>query len=207
MNYLRIYNQLIEKAKERNDINGYYEIHHIIPKSEGGTDSPDNLVKLTGREHFIAHKLLWMDNPTLFSRCSTFMMMSNQRGIKWGSLYESVRKEFNESLRHPWRRPENRLKQLKVVMGVPKSDEHKKKISEALKGKPKSKEAVEKMKANLGDRFGKNNANYGKGTPVIVDGVEYTNQRTAAISIGVTFGLFNRRLKSEKYPNYQYKNK
>jgi hypothetical protein len=207
MNYLRIYNQLINKAKQRDSINGYYEIHHIIPKSEGGTDSSENLIKLTGREHFIAHKLLWMDNPTLFSRCSSFMMMSNQRGIKWGSVYETARIQFNNSPLHPLRNTTNRLKQLSLMVGKPKSEEHKKKISEANKGKSKTPQHIENMKASLPDRSGENNSNYGKGTPVIVDGIEYINQRTAAISIGVTFGIFNRRLKSEKYPNYQYKNK
>jgi len=34
------------------------EKHHIIPKSEGGKDEPDNLVNLTAREHYIAHLLL-----------------------------------------------------------------------------------------------------------------------------------------------------
>lgn len=37
---------------------GYTEKHHIIPKSLGGTDDPDNLVNLTAREHFICHCLL-----------------------------------------------------------------------------------------------------------------------------------------------------
>ena len=204
MNYTRIYTELIERAKERKSVNGYKEIHHIIPRSEGGTDESDNLVELTAREHFIAHKLLWMENPT-FSRSAAFMMMSNSRKITWGSLYESVRRKFNESDEHPWRKSENRLKQLEVVMGVPKSEEHRKKISEALKGKSKSKEAVEKMKANLGDRFGKNNANYGKGTPVIIDGIEYPNQRRAAETIGIKYNVMNHRIKSDTYPNYLYK--
>ena len=34
------------------------EKHHIIPKSIGGSNSNDNLVKLTPREHFICHILL-----------------------------------------------------------------------------------------------------------------------------------------------------
>jgi hypothetical protein len=38
---------------------GYVEIHHIIPRSLGGTDIKTNLVHLTAREHYIAHALLW----------------------------------------------------------------------------------------------------------------------------------------------------
>lgn len=62
MDYQRIYNQLIENAKlaDRKKVKGgqYFERHHIIPKSIGGLDDKDNLVLLTPREHFVAHKLL-----------------------------------------------------------------------------------------------------------------------------------------------------
>lgn len=37
----------------------YCEIHHIVPRSFGGSDDNSNLVNLTAREHFIAHKLLF----------------------------------------------------------------------------------------------------------------------------------------------------
>ena len=36
----------------------YFERHHIIPRSLGGSNESDNIVKLTAREHFIAHLLL-----------------------------------------------------------------------------------------------------------------------------------------------------
>lgn len=58
--YARHYNLLIEKAKNRTLPKKIYtERHHIIPRSLGGTDDKDNLVRLTAREHYIAHLLLW----------------------------------------------------------------------------------------------------------------------------------------------------
>jgi hypothetical protein len=57
MDYLKIYNQIINRAKDR-VVEGYTEKHHIIPKCMNGTNNPDNLVKLTAREHFLAHWLL-----------------------------------------------------------------------------------------------------------------------------------------------------
>lgn len=55
--YYNWYHSIIANAKTR-VLEGYTEEHHIIPKSLGGSNSPDNLVKLTAREHFICHWLL-----------------------------------------------------------------------------------------------------------------------------------------------------
>lgn len=57
MNYQKIYNQIIERAQNR-QIEGYVENHHIIPKCAGGTEEKNNMILLTAREHFICHRLL-----------------------------------------------------------------------------------------------------------------------------------------------------
>lgn len=36
-----------------------FHIHHIIPKHMGGTDDPENLIKMTIEEHAEAHRILW----------------------------------------------------------------------------------------------------------------------------------------------------
>lgn len=59
--YHTIYFNLIHQVRQegRSRKNGtYYEKHHIIPKSMGGTDDPNNLVFLTAKEHIFAHHLL-----------------------------------------------------------------------------------------------------------------------------------------------------
>jgi len=61
MNHQKLYESIIEKAKSENrkKYSGiYYEKHHILPKCINGTDDKENLVLLTAKEHFIAHKLL-----------------------------------------------------------------------------------------------------------------------------------------------------
>jgi len=57
MNHKRIYDSIINSARNRT-IDDYTENHHIIPKSVGGSNKKDNIVKLTTREHFICHLLL-----------------------------------------------------------------------------------------------------------------------------------------------------
>lgn len=55
------YDSLINKAKSQNrtkNSGDYFENHHILPKSLGGSNDVDNLVLLTAREHFLAHWML-----------------------------------------------------------------------------------------------------------------------------------------------------
>lgn len=64
MNYQRIYNQLIAGKEPRvKDKNNYFEKHHIVPRCLGGSNEKENLVLLTGREHFVAHLLLVKIHP------------------------------------------------------------------------------------------------------------------------------------------------
>ena len=57
MDYQKIYDNLMEKRLE-NPPTGKFERHHIVPRSLGGSNNDDNIVKLTYREHFMAHLLL-----------------------------------------------------------------------------------------------------------------------------------------------------
>lgn len=63
MNYNKLYRRFIESKKSRVfKVNGIreagYDLHHILPKSLGGNNKKSNLVKLTYREHYIAHRML-----------------------------------------------------------------------------------------------------------------------------------------------------
>lgn len=59
MDYGRIYRDFIADRRIReSSLTGYVERHHIIPKSRGGSNDPENLIKLTAEDHFFAHLLL-----------------------------------------------------------------------------------------------------------------------------------------------------
>lgn len=55
--YKKWYDQLIE-FRRTNILEANFETHHIIPKSLGGSNEKSNLVRLTYREHYVAHLLL-----------------------------------------------------------------------------------------------------------------------------------------------------
>lgn len=98
MNYNNIYNKLVERAKSRgldkSTVEGYHEIHHIVPRSLGGSDEESNLVMLTGREHYIGHMLLWKANPENSSIAFAARMMSNRfTSVRNSKTYEKLRAE------------------------------------------------------------------------------------------------------------------
>lgn len=88
MNYLNVYNQLMDRAVNRSISGTYTERHHIVPRSMGGADTDDNMVVLTAREHFIAHILLAKIHGGGMWHAAH--MMSNM-GRYNGRLYQSVK--------------------------------------------------------------------------------------------------------------------
>jgi hypothetical protein len=78
MDYLKIYESLITKARTR-ILCCYSESHHIIPKCIGGTDDDTNLVDLTPEEHYVAHQLLAKLYPNNMKIAKAVAMMVPNR--------------------------------------------------------------------------------------------------------------------------------
>lgn len=59
MNYKKLYKTFIMKCrKEKRDINDpMMTVHHILPRSMGGSDDEKNKVLLTPKEHYLAHRI------------------------------------------------------------------------------------------------------------------------------------------------------
>lgn len=153
MNHLRVYNQIIDRAKSEPRIKGgdtYYEAHHIIPECMGGsgkvTDlySNPNIVLLTAREHFLCHWLLHEIYPANTKLAVAFHIMcrvSNNRQSRYtpsSRIIEYAKlkmKEAKKLFRH--------------------SDETKRIIGEAGKGRIVSKESIAKRVATrrAGDNY------------------------------------------------------
>ena len=103
MDYNKIYFSIIEKRKLIK-IEGYGEKHHILPKSLGGLDSSDNIIKLTAREHFICHLLLtkmFKPNSIEFKKmikafvCMQVCKSNNQDRYITSHSYETLKKSFS----------------------------------------------------------------------------------------------------------------
>lgn len=100
MNYEKIYNDLVEKRLNYPPHKDeYVERHHIVMRSLGGTNNKDNLVALTGREHWLAHLLLHKIHklPQTAHACNMMAMRCEERGIPYvknSRMYAAIRMEF-----------------------------------------------------------------------------------------------------------------
>jgi hypothetical protein len=106
------YDKLIANARARLVQPAYTENHHIKPRGEGGTDDSDNLVRLSAREHFLAHWLLYRIYRTP-ATARAFKLMANDQRLRRGRDYESARVVMSESMRgdkNVSKRPEVRVK-------------------------------------------------------------------------------------------------
>jgi hypothetical protein len=98
MDYFKIYNSLIERARVRIAPEGYIEHHHIIPKCIGGLDEKFNLVALTPEEHFVCHILLvkmYPEHKTLILAVNK--MCRGHKGKRNRKLYGWLKRKFQEA--------------------------------------------------------------------------------------------------------------
>lgn len=149
--YIARYNKFIDALKQQT-VEGYYELHHVIPRSMGGSDDASNLIALTARQHYVAH---WMLARALGGAASrAFFMMSNFG--KYGSVnsttYENARKEYSKqvSIQMTGNKPkpiteETRIKMRDKKLGRSLSEETKEKLRLVNLGKKRDVEFCRKV--------------------------------------------------------------
>ena len=143
MNYLNVYNSIIEKSKYRIH-DQYTEKHHIIPRCLGGNDK-DNIAILTYREHFICHWLLCKIYSDNFKLKAAFAKMleanKNNKRIVSSYMFEAVKRNLKD-MQYPWlknKEPWNKGKKgvqvawNKGLKTGPATEERKNKSSQTLK--------------------------------------------------------------------------
>lgn len=150
MDYKKIHDQIILMAKNRGAISGYFERHHVKPKSMGGNDAKSNIVKLTAREHYLVHWLLFKIYRTKEMCFAWYRMTHCKNGV---DRYTS--KTFEYAKKH------RAIQVSKIFSGRKLSADHVSKLSGAKKGKTygeigrgcsplKGRELSDSHKTNLG---------------------------------------------------------
>jgi len=181
--YTETYYNIVNRASQRT-LDGYTETHHIIPRSLGGSDDPDNLVCLTAREHFLCHWLLTKmvkGKRKQWSMINALGMMmwsenDNQQRYKINArLYEQLKRKHSEAKswamtgeRNPqygkkWSEERKQAFKEKRAKQAPMSDEAREKIRQSKLGKSRDEETKRKIsESKKGTQIGKLNNMYGK---------------------------------------------
>lgn len=172
MDYVKHYNLLIEKAQQRLELDGYSELHHIVPRCMNGSDDTSNLVRLTAREHYVAHQLLakMYSNHYGLAKAAFFMTVGlerqNNRCYGWvrekhaESMSISQAGESNSQYGTCWITNGEENKKIDSNQEIPEgwqrgrinpvcSEEAKQKISNTLRGKSKGKKLSEEHKLKI----------------------------------------------------------
>jgi hypothetical protein len=164
MNYLKIYNQIIERSKTRK-ITGYKERHHIIPKCMNGTNNKDNIAELTAKEHFICHMLLCNIYPKNNKLLYAVWRLTNSKGKQGYKIssrtYENLKNSFSLIRKGiklpiktinkmkgkiPWNKGKTNIYSPKVKSIIIKTLNHQKGGLSPSFGLKRSKETIEKIK-------------------------------------------------------------
>ena len=91
--YIKFISYIIDINKSRNFINIPFESHHILPRSMGGNNSKDNLIKMTLREHYIAHAILFYTYRNS-KMARAFNMMNNKLKHQNSRLFEKSKEKI-----------------------------------------------------------------------------------------------------------------
>lgn len=152
----------------------YSERHHIIPKSLGGSDDPDNLVRLTGKEHYICHLLLTKmvegeARAKMIFAWGWFLRTANnnpfhgdrQFTIPKGESYERHRRMIVEANRQKYNDPEFKKKhseKTKQALSTPEAKANMSRARKEVANKPGWREMIsEYSKKNWLDDDYRNN--------------------------------------------------
>ena len=95
--HLARYNNFISALKGQ-VVEGYSEKHHIVPRSHGGTNKKDNLIALTPRQHFIAHRMLWKAYGGSMARAFFLMSKATRYGKLGSKTYAMAREEYSKQV-------------------------------------------------------------------------------------------------------------
>jgi hypothetical protein len=122
MNYSTVYDRLVQRAQDRVLSSGF-ERHHIVPKSLGGPNCRSNIVKLTIREHFVAHKLL------------TRMHSGQAQKKMWFAYYRLCNRHQNTNSRlYEQAKLQSKKYLSEIHTGKTISDDHKQHLSKLFTG-------------------------------------------------------------------------
>jgi hypothetical protein len=142
--YSKWYFDIIDQGKKRIlEDKTYTEVHHIIPKSFGGTDEISNLVILTYREHFLCHWLLTKCVSDKYKRKALGALSSMRRNKKqvvskssW--RFEVMKQAVKEAMTGRTIKEETKEKNRNIAIALHNDPDYIEKWKRGMETKPKA---------------------------------------------------------------------
>ena len=214
--YTSWYYNIINQAKLRSP-NEYTENHHIIPDCffknrsrngpsgwlNGNSESPDNKVELTTKEHYICHLLLtkmitgkpkyqMLQAATAFVKWAS---KNHQRDIKINSrIYDQLKRARSKALKELWAANEQyRTDALAGLMKLTTDLQHKRKMSDLRTALWADSDYLAKMKSRP--------RTYKK---VSIHGTIYNSLIEAGNAFGITSNCVSKRCTSPRFTDWIY---
>lgn len=208
----------------------YTEDHHYLPECMGGPDTPNNMITLPSRYHFLAHWMLWKAYDTdelayaFWAMCHQKKKGQENRYTKINSKTYAVLKAhrsklIKESNSRRWDDPEWAEKtRANISAGRLNNKELTKKASDLLTARnadPEHQRLINEGK----EKFKQDKERYDawrKSTkagaakrirPVIVNGITYTNAAEVSQVFGISIPTVRQRIRSktDQFSNWKYK--
>jgi len=224
--YLNRYKQLLANFKKTTS---YQETHHICPKTLGGADTCDNLIKIPSRIHFIAHWMLWKAYETdklayaFWAMCHQKKIGQEERYSKINSKTYALLKErrsklISKSNSDRWKNlqwAKQTSANIKAAKNKPKEKEKQRKRMIAQNNDPEFRQKIidgRKLKFADAEWY----ANYkqlqkvkaaNRIKPIIVDGIEYPLATSVATKYNISIATVRQRIKSKtaQFSAWSYK--
>lgn len=184
-------------SKKKYHTNEYLEKHHVVPKHEGGTDDPYNLIKLSLRDHRMAHKIRYDVYENKYDLSAYNFMMGQTKEAKRLICSANGSKSRGRKLTKEHKEKLSRPGSLNNFYGKTHSKESKEKIRQKATGRKWKKEAKEKLSKTL-----KNNPSITGSRRCVIKGSIYKSCTEAANSLGLKKSTLSYRLNSKNYQDY-----
>lgn len=153
MDYKKIYYDFISDRLRKPAPAGYSELHHIFPRSLGGGDGQNNLIRLTARDHYFAHCCLAKIHGGEMWAALHLMAHTQKREhgaspFVMGRMFDVSRRKSAEvrraSMKEAW--ASGTFKRVRIY--EPWSESRRRAHSEKFKGRQHSPETILKFSAS-----------------------------------------------------------
>lgn len=147
------YLRFIEHCRKKNyHPSEYLEKHHIVPRHDGGGDNEENLIRLSLKDHIIAHKIRYEIYGNKYDLAASSYMSGQSAEAKKAICSANGSKSKGRKLTEEHKNKLSKPGELNPFYGKKHTEETKKIISKKARDRKWTEKAKQKLSATLKSR-------------------------------------------------------